>query len=236
MFLRSLVRLNNSISVRNFAPKSGWRQKKVFAAFWFYLSPEFRIPCCQVGITYQKNREEQTHFAPFSVRPERVPPLQNRRLCFSLHDTGTTNGIKTTNWQSIKTGIGSNQIVLIIVAGLRRSVYRVSGAHLGVTAPGQHSFFWRNVAAMASRWQHCVWFWPAKDLNLRLPTRDKRLNAQPTGRSRIGSTSSNSQPKNWNVGNQQRHHQKHCIWHLHSIKAWNKKLITHLNQKHVLVT
>ena len=44
MSLRSLLKLNNSISVRNFAPKFGWRPtKKVFATFWFYLSPEFRF-------------------------------------------------------------------------------------------------------------------------------------------------------------------------------------------------
>ena len=32
------------------------------------------------------------------------------------------------------------------------------GAHLCVIAPKQLSCFWRNVAAMASRWQHCVRF------------------------------------------------------------------------------
>ena len=76
MSLRSLVKLKYSISVRNFAPKFRCRpikkkglrrklvrfqpripsQKKVFAAFWFYLSPEFRISCCQVGITCQKTK------------------------------------------------------------------------------------------------------------------------------------------------------------------------------------
>ena len=40
----------------------------------------------------------------------------------------------------------------IILAGLRRSVQRVGGAHLRVNAPGQHSSFRRNVAAVASRW------------------------------------------------------------------------------------
>ena len=54
MFLQSLVKLNNSISVQNFAPNSG--EKKVFAAFWFYISPEFRISCCQVGIACQKTK------------------------------------------------------------------------------------------------------------------------------------------------------------------------------------
>ena len=46
----------------------------------------------------------------------------------------------------------------IILTGLRRSVWRVGGAHLLVIAPGQHSSFWRNVAAVANRWQHCVRF------------------------------------------------------------------------------
>ena len=33
-----------------------------------------------------------------------------------------------------------------------------AGAHFRVLGSGQHSFFWRNVAAMASRWQNCVRF------------------------------------------------------------------------------
>ena len=34
-------------------------------------------------------------------------------------------------------------------------------AYLRVVAPGQHSSFRRKVAAVASRWQHCVRFdWP----------------------------------------------------------------------------
>ena len=43
----------------------------------------------------------------------------------------------------------------IILAVLRQSVQRVCGAHLRVIVPEQHSFFGRNVAAVASRWQHC---------------------------------------------------------------------------------
>ena len=55
MFLRSLVKLNNSISVWSFAPNSGGDQKKkVFATFWIYLSLEFWISCSQVGNTCQK--------------------------------------------------------------------------------------------------------------------------------------------------------------------------------------
>ena len=47
MFLQSLVKLHNSISVRNLPPDSGEDQKKkFFAAFWLYLSSEFRIPRC----------------------------------------------------------------------------------------------------------------------------------------------------------------------------------------------
>ena len=55
MFLRSSVKLHNSISVRNFAPKFRRRQKKrSLHSGARYPSPEFRISCCQVGITYQK--------------------------------------------------------------------------------------------------------------------------------------------------------------------------------------
>ena len=43
-----------------------------------------------------------------------------------------------------------------------------SKAHLHVIAPRQHSFFRRNVAVAASRWQYCP-IWPARDLNLRPP-------------------------------------------------------------------
>ena len=43
-----------------------------------------------------------------------------------------------------------------ILAGLRRSVLRVCGAHLRVIALGQHRFFRRNVAAVANRWQFGV--------------------------------------------------------------------------------
>ena len=43
MFLRNLVKLYNSISVRNFRilPSNSRedQNKKVFTAFWFYLSP-----------------------------------------------------------------------------------------------------------------------------------------------------------------------------------------------------
>ena len=49
-----------------------------------------------------------------------------------------------------------NQVFHYILA-----VLRVCGAHLRVIAPGQHSSCRRNVAAVASRWQHRVQFnWP----------------------------------------------------------------------------
>ena len=78
MFLRSLVKLDNSISFRNLAPNSGEDKKKVFAAFWFYLSPEFRISCCQVGITCQKT-DGARHVLPPSASD------QSRRLCADYH-------------------------------------------------------------------------------------------------------------------------------------------------------
>ena len=46
----------------------------------------------------------------------------------------------------------------IILAVLRRSAYRVCEAHLCIFAPGQHSSFRRNFAAVAGSWQHCVRF------------------------------------------------------------------------------
>ena len=64
MFLRSLVKLNNSISVWNFAPNSGEKpKKKIFAAYWIYLSLEFGISCCHVGNTCQKI-EGARHISP----------------------------------------------------------------------------------------------------------------------------------------------------------------------------
>ena len=58
-----------------------------------------------------------------------------------------------------------------------------AGGHLRFLALAQHSSFWRNVAAVASRWQHCVRFdrpeiWTSEDLPLQRQTR----NARPTGR------------------------------------------------------
>ena len=53
----------------------------------------------------------------------------------------------------------ANQIKsLIILAVIRRSVWWLSGAHIHVIVLRQHSSLRRNVAAMASRWQHCVQF------------------------------------------------------------------------------
>ena len=69
MFLRSLVKLNNSIS--GILPQNSGedQKKKVFAAFWFYLSLEFRICCCQVSIACQTT-EGAGHILPPSV-PDR---------------------------------------------------------------------------------------------------------------------------------------------------------------------
>ena len=52
-----------------------------------------------------------------------------------------------------------NQIKsFIILAVLRQSVRRFYGALLRVIAPGQHRSIWRNVATVASRWQHYAQF------------------------------------------------------------------------------
>ena len=65
----------------------------------------------------------------------------------------------------------ANQIIqiksFIVLAVIRRSVKRVGGAHLRVIAPGQHSFFRKNVAAVASSWQHWCPIGPARNLNRR---------------------------------------------------------------------
>ena len=120
MFLRSLVKLNNSVSVQNFVPKfrcsqnkgsspqtsfistrnfwillpnSGENQsKKVFAAFWFYFSLEFRISCCQVGITRQKI-EGARHIFPPSVSDPR-----GRRPIASQKSTPVTNSMIIQLW------------------------------------------------------------------------------------------------------------------------------------------
>ena len=52
----------------------------------------------------------------------------------------------------------SNQIFHYTRYVLRRTVLRVGGAHFLVITPEQHSFFQRNVAAVASCWQLCFWF------------------------------------------------------------------------------
>ena len=59
-----------------FPPNSGKdKKKKVFAAFWFYLSPEFRISFCQVGITCQKTEGVRHTLPPLvSDTRGRCPP------------------------------------------------------------------------------------------------------------------------------------------------------------------
>ena len=73
MFLRSLVKLNNSISVQNFSPNSGEDQKKsvrhILVLSQFGIS-DFLLPS---GYYLPENRGGQIYFAPFSVRPKGVP-------------------------------------------------------------------------------------------------------------------------------------------------------------------
>ena len=78
-----------SISAQNFwilPPNSGeYQNKEVFAAFWFYLSLEFWISCCQVSITCQKI-EGVRHILPPSVSDlTGCHPLasRNRRQCLA---------------------------------------------------------------------------------------------------------------------------------------------------------
>ena len=46
----------------------------------------------------------------------------------------------------------------VILGVIRRNLYLVDEAHLRVIAPGKHSSFQKNVAAISSRWQHCLRF------------------------------------------------------------------------------
>ena len=64
---------------------------------------------------------------------------------------------------------------------IRRSVLRIVRANFRVIAPGQHNSFQRNVAAVASRWQHRVQFdrpeiWTS-DLPLQRRTRYRSTNS-----------------------------------------------------------
>ena len=49
----------------------------------------------------------------------------------------------------------SNEVFHYTCGILRRSLSLICGTNLRITAPGQHSSF-RNVAAVACRWQHCA--------------------------------------------------------------------------------
>ena len=81
MFLQSLVKLNNSISVRNFAPNSDEDQKKKKSSphsgslsvwnFRFLVAKGYCLP---------ENQGGHTRFAPFSVRPERVLPPRPTKI------------------------------------------------------------------------------------------------------------------------------------------------------------
>ena len=61
-----------------------------------------------------------------------------------------------------------------------KHVTSLRGAHLRVIAPKQHCSFWRNVAAVASCWQHCL-IWLAQDLTSHF--KDERITTWPTGQS-----------------------------------------------------
>ena len=74
MFLRRLVKLNNSISIRNFAPQMQVKIKKrslphsgsiSVRNFGFFVAQWILLAKISRGWTY---------FAPFSVRPEGAPP------------------------------------------------------------------------------------------------------------------------------------------------------------------
>ena len=74
MFLQSLVKLHNSISVRNLPPDSGEDQKKSFLLHSGCISVwnfEFLVAN---WVLLTKNGEGHTYFTPFHVRLEGVPP------------------------------------------------------------------------------------------------------------------------------------------------------------------
>ena len=73
----------------------------------------------------------------------------------------------------------------IMLAALRQSVLRVCGAHLLVIAPGLHSSFRRNVAAMASRWQLCVRFDSSRFKPQTSHSRNELVTTRPINRSPI---------------------------------------------------
>ena len=74
MFLQSLVNLVIVFWFGLSPPNLGEDQKKVFAAFWFYLSSEFRISGWQVGITCQKTE------VPDILRPLQCQILEGSAL------------------------------------------------------------------------------------------------------------------------------------------------------------
>ena len=81
----------------NFVPNSGeYQNKNVFAAFWFDLSPKLRISCCQVGITSQKT-EEARHVLPPSVSD----PRGRRSLAFSKVTPVVVSNNKNNNRQHL---------------------------------------------------------------------------------------------------------------------------------------
>ena len=68
MFLQNLVKLNSSYFSTEFRPQIQVKtKKKVFAALWFYLSPDFLLPS---RYYLPENQGGQIYFALFSVRPK----------------------------------------------------------------------------------------------------------------------------------------------------------------------
>ena len=63
------------------------------------------------------------------------------------------------------------------LAVIRRNLQRVCMALFIAIAPEIYSFFPKNIAAVASRWQHCVRFKSQTSHSI-----DKRVTAQPIGR------------------------------------------------------
>ena len=81
MLLRSMVKLNNSISVWNFTPKFRRRPKKGLHRILVLSQSGISNFLLPSGYYLPKNRGDQTYFAPFNVRLKgALPPSphQNR--------------------------------------------------------------------------------------------------------------------------------------------------------------
>ena len=72
------------------------KKKKVFAESWFYLSPEFRISCCQVSITWQKTEgaRDASISPPSVLEPkEHRPPPTSMPMPVLDGEMGRTNSL-----------------------------------------------------------------------------------------------------------------------------------------------